>query len=52
MNVLGVAVAAGGGVYTYVVYVNAKNQPFIGGNTATDGGEVNDRFNINFGYYF
>lgn len=52
MNVLGVAVAAGGGFYTYVDYVKAKNQPFIGGNTATDGGEVNDRFNINFGYYF
>lgn len=52
MNVLGVAVAAGGGFYTYVDYVRAKNQPFIGGNTATDGGEVNDRFNINFGYYF
>lgn len=52
MNVLGVAVAAGGGFYTYVDYVRAKNQPFIGGNIATDGGEVNDRFNINFGYYF
>ncbi|MGM0480790.1 MAG: carbohydrate porin [Pseudomonadota bacterium] len=52
MNVLGVAVAAGGGFYTYVDYVKAKNQPFIGGNIATDGGEVNDRFNINFGYYF
>ena len=52
MNVLGVAVAAGGGFYTYIDYVKAKNQPFIGGNIATDGGEVNDRFNINFGYYF
>lgn len=52
MNVLGVAVAAGGGFYTYVDFVRAKNQPFIGGNTATDGGDVNNRFNINFGYYF
>ncbi|WP_300319206.1 carbohydrate porin [Idiomarina sp.] len=52
MNVLGVAVAAGGGFYTYVDFVRAKNQPFIGGNIATDGGEVNNRFNINFGYYF
>jgi len=52
MNVLGVAVAAGGGFYTYVDFVRAKNQPFIGGNIATDGGEVNNRFNINFDYYF
>lgn len=52
MNVLGVAVAAGGGFYTYVDYVRAKNQPFIGGSIASDTGSVNNRFNINFGYYF
>lgn len=52
MNVLGMAIAAGNGVYTYVDWVRAKNQPFIGGNIATDGGEINDRININFGYYF
>ncbi|RUO76570.1 hypothetical protein CWI84_11665 [Idiomarina tyrosinivorans] len=52
MNITGVAVAAGGGVYTYVDLVKAKNHPFIGGSMAQDGGEVNTRFNINFGYYF
>ncbi|WP_199610836.1 porin family protein [Flocculibacter collagenilyticus] len=52
MNVLGVAVAAGNGFYTYFDFVRAKNQPFIGGSIADDNGEVNNRFNINFGYYF
>lgn len=51
MNVLGVAVAAGG-LYTYVDFVTAENQPFIGGSTGVDGGDTNHRFNINFGYYF
>ncbi|RUO27497.1 carbohydrate porin [Aliidiomarina sanyensis] len=51
MNVLGVAVTAGG-VYTYIDLVTAKNHPFVGGSTGTDGGRTNTRFNINFGYYF
>ncbi len=52
MNVLGMAMAAGGGFYTYFDFVRAKNQPFIGGSIASDSGKVNNRFNINFGYYF
>ncbi|WP_394393600.1 carbohydrate porin [Shewanella woodyi] len=50
MNVTGVAITAGG-LYTYVDFVVAENQPFIGGSMAGDG-EVNKRVNINFGYYF
>ncbi|NVJ58757.1 MAG: carbohydrate porin [Gammaproteobacteria bacterium] len=52
MNITGMAMAAGGGFYTYVDLVKARNQPFIGGTIASDGGKVNTRFNINFGYYF
>lgn len=51
MNVTGVAVSAGG-LYTYVDYVMAENQPFIGGSMGSNSGETNHRFNINFGYYF
>lgn len=51
MNVTGVAVSAGG-LYTYIDFVTAKNQPFIGGSVGEDGGGTNHRFNINFGYYF
>ncbi|MGS0695994.1 carbohydrate porin [Shewanella sp. 0m-4] len=50
MNVTGMAIAAGG-LYTYVDFVVAENQPFIGGTMVGDGG-TNTRFNINFGYYF
>lgn len=50
MNVTGIAVAAGG-VYAYIDWINARNQPFIGGSM-TGNGEVNQRFNINIGYYF
>jgi hypothetical protein len=50
MNVLGVAVGAGD-LYTYFDYVTARNQPFVGGSMAGDGG-VEHRFNINFGFYF
>ena len=50
MNVLGVAVSAGG-MYTYIDYVTAKNQPFIGGTMVGNGG-TERRFNINVGYYF
>ena len=32
--------------------VSRQSVDVVGGNIATDGGEVNDRFNINFGYYF
>jgi hypothetical protein len=51
MNVLGMAVAAGG-MYTYVDLVTAQNQPFIGGSLAGEATDTNTRFNINFGYYF
>jgi hypothetical protein len=51
MNVLGVAVSAGG-LYTYIDLVSAKNHPFIGGTMAGDEDNWNTRVNINFGYYF
>lgn len=51
MNVLGVAVSAGG-LYTYIDYVTGENQPFIGGSLGQDGGDTNHRLNLNFGYYF
>ncbi|WP_376708408.1 carbohydrate porin [Shewanella surugensis] len=50
MNVTGVAITSGG-LFTYVDFVVAENQPFVGGSMAGDGG-VNKRVNINFGYYF
>ncbi|MEC4725736.1 carbohydrate porin [Shewanella sp. D64] len=50
MNVTGMAITAGG-LYTYVDFVVAENQPFIGGSMVGNG-EVNKRVNINFGYYF
>lgn len=50
MNVTGVAITAGG-LYTYVDFVVAENQSFIGGSMVGDG-DVNHRLNINFGYYF
>ncbi len=50
MDVLGVAVSAGD-LYTYIDYVTARNQPFIGGSMAGDGG-TEHRLNINFGFYF
>ncbi|MEJ2621035.1 MAG: carbohydrate porin [Candidatus Thiodiazotropha sp.] len=51
MNVLGVAVSAGG-LYTYIDFVSAENQPFIGGTMGADSGETEHRLNINLGYYF
>jgi len=51
MNVLGVAVSAGG-IYSYIDLITAKNQPFIGGSMAGDTDNWNTRFNINIGYYF
>ncbi|GGI74945.1 outer membrane beta barrel protein [Shewanella gelidii] len=50
MNVTGVAITSGG-LYTYVDFVVAENQPFIGGSMVGDG-DTNKRLNINFGYYF
>lgn len=50
MNVLGVGVSAGD-LYTYFDFLTARNQPFVGGTMAGDG-EVEHRFNINFGFYF
>ena len=51
MNVTGVSIAAGG-LFTYIDYVFAKNQPFVGGSAAGDSSETERRFNINVGYYF
>ncbi|TAM33868.1 MAG: carbohydrate porin [Rhodanobacter sp.] len=50
MNITGMSMAAGG-LFTYFDFVTARNQPFIGGSMAGNGG-VEHRFNINFGYYF
>lgn len=54
MNVTGMALSAGP-IYAYFDFVQAKNQPFVGGNVAplvgTTGG-LNRLFNINLGYYF
>jgi len=50
MNVTGVLVSAGS-LYTYIDFVRAQNQPFIGGSMAGDGG-VHHRVNANFGFYF
>lgn len=50
MNVSGIGVSAGD-LYTYLDYVTARNQPFIGGSMAGDG-DVEHRFNINVGFYF
>lgn len=51
MNVLGMAVAAGG-IYTYFDLVSARNQPFANGSVVGEDTGWNTRFNINFGYYF
>lgn len=54
MNTTGLSVGAGP-IYAYFDFIQAKNQPFVGGNTAplvgTTGG-LNRLFNINIGYYF
>lgn len=50
MNDLGVGVTAGD-MYTYFDFVTARNQPFIGGSMAGNG-KVDNRFNINFGFYY
>lgn len=50
MNILGVGVSAGD-LYTYLDFLTARNQPFVGGSMAGDG-EVEHRFNVNFGFYF
>lgn len=53
MNVTGVGIAAGG-IYAYVDYINARNQPFIGGDFAgtANNQEHEQRVNVNVGYYF
>lgn len=52
MNVTGVGISAGG-VYAYADYINARNQPFIGGDfVGSSGNDVEHRFNLNIGYYF
>jgi hypothetical protein len=50
MNITGMSLQAGG-LFTYFDFVTARNQPFIGGSMAGDGG-LEHRFNINVGYYF
>ena len=50
MNVLGVGVSAGD-LYTYLDFLTARNQPFVGGSMTGDG-DVEHRFNVNFGFYF
>lgn len=51
MNVTGVAVTAGG-LYAYIDYVIAQNQPFVGGTMDATGSQTENRFNIHVGYYF
>ena len=55
MNITGMSVTAGP-VFAYFDFVQAKNQPFIGGNLApiqgSDPAAINRLFNINVGYYF
>ncbi|GAA58748.1 hypothetical protein P20652_0605 [Pseudoalteromonas sp. BSi20652] len=50
MNVTGMSVAAGG-FFSYFDFIQARNQPFIGGTMIGDG-DTERRFNINLGYYF
>ncbi|ASM55622.1 MULTISPECIES: porin [Pseudoalteromonas] len=50
MNVTGMSVAAGG-FFSYFDFIQARNQPFIGG-TIIGEGDTERRFNINLGYYF
>ncbi|WP_165729370.1 carbohydrate porin [Pseudoalteromonas sp. 31A1] len=50
MNVTGMSVAAGG-FFSYFDFIQARNQPFIGGTIIGDG-DTERRFNINIGYYF
>jgi len=51
MNVTGVMVTSGN-LYTLIDFAMGKNQPFLGGSLAGDSDEINNRLNINFGYYF
>ncbi|HEX7382433.1 MAG TPA: hypothetical protein VF265_09810 [Nevskiaceae bacterium] len=51
MIVTGMAISAGD-LYTYFDFVNAHNQPFIGGSMGGHEHGVDNRLNINFGYYF
>lgn len=52
MNVAGFSVAAGG-IFAYFDFIRAKNQPFVGGtHDSTIDDDVQNRFNLNVGYYF
>ncbi|HQS03246.1 MAG: hypothetical protein B7Y07_04895 [Halothiobacillus sp. 24-54-40] len=55
MNVTGLSMTAGP-VFAYFDFVQAKNQPFVGGNLAPANGSsaasTHRLFNINLGYYF
>ena len=50
MNVTGMSVSAGA-FFTYFDFIQARNQPFIGGSIVGEG-DTERRFNINVGYYF
>lgn len=50
MNVTGMSVSAGP-LFTYFDFIQARNQPFIGGSIIGEG-DTERRFNINVGYYF
>lgn len=50
-NATGVMVAAGG-LYVYVDYYIAENQPFVNGTMVGDNDEKQKRLNVNIGYYF
>lgn len=51
INVTGMMITAGP-LYTYVDYIVADDQPFIGGTYANGDGSTNHRLNVNVGYYF
>lgn len=51
INVTGMMITSGP-IYTYVDYIVAQDQPFIGGSYGSGHGPTNQRLNINVGYYF
>lgn len=51
MNVTGVQATAGN-LYVVLDFIQAQNQPFIGGSLAGDSDDTNSRVNMNFGFYF
>ena len=51
MNSTGMIISAGP-LYTYIEYFMAQNQPFIGGNLVGNSDDIEERFNVNLGFYF